>query len=98
MRVLAITPIFPNRLEPLYGPYNRQQFKALVAKGHAEMRVLCAGPYLPGAGVVGAPKRAAMLSTLGKGDDIEGLDTRYLRRLYIPGVGGPVGVPLYLAS
>lgn len=97
MRVLAITPIFPNRLEPLYGPYNRQQFKALVRRG-VEMRVLCAVPYVPGARIARVPKRAAQLSALGKGDVIDGLETRYLRRLYLPAVGVPVAVPLYLAS
>jgi glycosyltransferase involved in cell wall biosynthesis len=98
MRVLAITPIFPNRLEPLYGPYNRQQFKALVARGDAEMRVLCSVPYVPGASVVGIPKRAAHLAELGEGDVIDTLETRYLRRLYVPSVGVPVAIPLYLAS
>ncbi|MBX3206849.1 MAG: glycosyltransferase family 4 protein [Labilithrix sp.] len=97
MRLLAITPIFPNRLEPLYGPYNRQQFKALEAEG-VEVRVLCAVPHLPGASLLGAPKRAATLAALGEGDEIDGLSTRYLRRLYVPGVGAPVAVPLYLAS
>lgn len=97
MRVLAITPIFPNRLEPLYGPYNRQQFKALAARG-VDVRVLCSVPYLPGASVVGTPKRAAALSALGDGDVIDGLETRYLRRLYVPGVGASVAIPLYLAS
>jgi glycosyltransferase involved in cell wall biosynthesis len=98
MRVLAITPIFPNRLEPLYGPFNRQQFKALVARGGVELRVLCSVPYVPGAKLVGVPKRAARLAELGESDVIDGFDTRYLRRLYVPAVGVPVAVPLYLAS
>lgn len=98
MRVLAITPIFPNRFEPLYGPYNRQQFKALVARGGTEMRVLCSVPHVPGASVVGIPKRAAQMAKLGKGDVIDTLDTRYLKRLYVPSVGVSVAIPLYLAS
>ncbi|HVJ91278.1 MAG TPA: glycosyltransferase family 4 protein [Labilithrix sp.] len=98
MRVLAITPIFPNRLEPLYGPYNRQQFKALVDRGGTELRVLCAVPYVPGAALAGIPKRAAELSKLGDGDVIDNIETRYLRRLYVPSVGVPVAVPLYLTS
>ena len=31
MRVLVLTKIFPNSLEPLSSPFNRQQFEALSA-------------------------------------------------------------------
>jgi glycosyltransferase involved in cell wall biosynthesis len=98
MRVLAITPIFPNRLEPLYGPYNRQQFRALQESCGDEVRVLCAVPYLPGASILGKPERTAKLAALPKEDTFDGLETRYLRRWYVPAVGSAVGVPLYLAS
>lgn len=98
MRVLAITPIFPNRIEPNFGPFNRQQFKALIARGGFELEVLCSVPYLPFASIVGRPKRAAEMGQLGKSDDMHGVRTHYLRRLYVPKVGVPVGVPLYLAS
>ena len=97
MRVLAITPIFPNRLEPNFGPFNRQQLRCLAARG-VEVEVLCSIPWLPGASVVGVPKRAAELSALGDLDVFDGIETRYLRRLYVPKVGLSVGVPLYLAS
>ncbi len=98
MRLLVITPIFPNRIEPLYGPYNRQQLAALVRRGGVDVRVLCAIPYVPGASVLGVPERAARLSGLGEGDVLDGLETRYLRRLYVPVVGAPVAVPLYMTS
>jgi teichuronic acid biosynthesis glycosyltransferase TuaC len=98
MRVLAITPIFPNRLEPNFGPFNRQQFGAMVRAGGVELKVLCSVPWLPGAGWIGKPKRAAEMASLGKSDVFDGIETRYLRRLYVPKVGVPVGVPLYLAS
>jgi glycosyltransferase involved in cell wall biosynthesis len=97
MRLLAITPIFPNRVEPQYGPFNRQQFKALAAHG-ADLRVLCSVPYVPGASLVRIPPRAAKLSALGRRDTMDGMDTTYLRRLYVPTVGLAVALPLYLAS
>ena len=47
MRVLAITKIFPNRLEPLSAPFNRQQFAALAR--FCELEVLASIPWFPGA-------------------------------------------------
>lgn len=97
MKVLVVTPIFPNRFEPDFGPFNRQQLRELAARGH-EVEVLCSVPWLPGAGLVGRPRRAAQLAKLGASDTFDGLRTHYLRRLYVPKVGVPVGVPLYLGS
>lgn len=98
MRLLVVTPIFPNRLEPLNGPYNRQQLAALARRGRVEVRVLCAVPHVPFASRLRLPERAARLSALGESDVLDGLPTRYLRRLYVPAIGAPVAVPLYLTS
>jgi hypothetical protein len=51
MRVLAITKIFPNRLEPLSSPFNRQQLKELGKR--CELTVLAAIPFVPGARLTG---------------------------------------------
>ena len=96
MRVLAITKIFPNRLEPLSSPFNRQQLKELGKR--CELTVLAAIPFVPGARLTGLPPRAAKLAGLPSRDVVDGVETLYVRQLYLPKLGVPVAVPLYLAS
>ncbi len=96
VRVLAITQIWPNSLEPLSSPFNLQQFKALATR--CDLQVLSAVAYFPGAKWTGQPPRPAELSSLPKREEISGIDTVYMRQLYVPKVGVPVAVPLYLAS
>ncbi len=96
MRVLAITKIFPNSLEPLSSPFNRQQFKALATR--CELTVLEAIPYVPGARLTGIPPRAAKLATLPARETVDGIETVYMKQLYVPKLGVPVAVPLFLGS
>jgi len=96
MRVLAITKIFPNSLEPLSSPFNRQQFAAL--REMCDLTVLEAIPYVPGAAWTGVPARAAKLAKLPRRETVLGIETHYMRQLYVPKVGIPIAVPLYLAS
>src|SRR4051812_30795103 len=96
MRVLAITQIWPNSLEPLSSAFNLQQFKELAT--HCDLTVLAAVPYFPGASRTGQPPRPALLSALPAREVIQGIETIYLRHLYLPKVGVPIAVPLYLAS
>lgn len=96
MRVLAITKIFPNSLEPLSSPFNRQQFKALA--GLCDLTVLEAIPWFPFAARMGKPERAAKLDELPRRESIAGIETVYMRQLYVPKIGTPVALPLYLAS
>lgn len=96
MRVLAITKIFPNSLEPLSSPFNRQQFGALA--NLCDLSVLEAIPYFPLSGLTGQPPRAAKLTALPQREMVAGIETFYMRQIYLPKVGTPVGVPLYLAS
>ena len=96
MRVLAITKIFPNSLEPLSSPFNRQQFVALSKL--CELSVLEAIPYFPASELTGQPPRAAKLAALPAHEMVEGVDTFYMRQLYLPRVGLSVAMPLYLAS
>ena len=96
MRVLAITQIWPNSLEPLSSAFNLQQLKELAKT--CDLRVLAAVPYFPGAARTGQPPRAALLDALPARESIHGIDTVYLRQLYLPKIGVAVAVPLYLAS
>ncbi len=95
MRVLAVTKIFPNRLEPLSSPFNRQQFERL--KDLVDLKVLEAIPYVPFAETTGFPARAKKLAALPTSDNLHGIDTRYLRQLYAPKAAA-LNLGLYAAS
>jgi glycosyltransferase involved in cell wall biosynthesis len=48
--------------------------------------------------LTGQPPRAAALATLPARETLHGIDTVYLRHAYVPKIGVPMAVPLYLAS
>jgi glycosyltransferase involved in cell wall biosynthesis len=99
MRVLVITQLWPNGVEPRSAPFNLQQMKCLART--CDVSVLAALAYLPGATHLPdrvRPPRARALAELPARESIEGVDTHYMRQLYVPKVGVPVAVPLYLAS
>jgi glycosyltransferase involved in cell wall biosynthesis len=96
MRVLVITKIFPSSLEPLSAPFNRQQIGELAKL--CDVEVLAATPYVPLASLTSIPERAARLSSLPERERLHGIDVTYMRQLYVPRLGLPVAVPLYLAS
>lgn len=95
MRVVAITQIWPNRLEPLRTPFNVRQFAGLARR--CEISVIAAVPHVPGARLLGKPERPAKLSRLPDVDVISGIETRYMRQLYVPKIVS-AALPLYLAS
>ena len=98
MRVLAITKIFPNSLEPLSSPFNRQQFAALAKR--CDLTVIEAVPWFPLAARTGQPPRAAALAKLPARERVLGIDTFYMRQPYLPrvGIGLTLALPLYLAA
>jgi glycosyltransferase involved in cell wall biosynthesis len=96
VRVLAITQIWPNGKEPLSSPFNVQQFRELAKR--CELRVLAALAYFPLAKVTKQPPRPALLADLPACETIAGIETTYMRQLYVPAIGVPVAVPLYVAS
>jgi len=96
MRAVVITKIFPSSLEPLSAPFNRQQLAALARR--CELDVLVAVPHVPFARALSLPARAARLAALPARERVHGVDVTYVRQLYVPRVGLPAAVPLYLAS
>ena len=96
MRVLAITKIFPNRLEPLSAPFNRQQFAALAR--YCELEVLASIPWFPGARAFARWSGAGKLYGVPNHDLIEGLSVRHPRFLFVPKIGHSIAGPLYAAS
>ncbi len=88
LRVLAITRIFPNALEPLSSPFNRQQFGALGRFCH--LRVLATIPWFPGAGLL-RKSRTGRLREVPSRDVIEGLEVAHPRIAYVPRLAGVSG-------
>lgn len=91
-----MTQIWPNSLEPLAAAFNVQQFRALAE--HCELSVLSAVASFPLARITGQPPRPAKLAALPRHETVAGISTTFLRQLYVPKVGVPIAVPLYLAS
>jgi glycosyltransferase involved in cell wall biosynthesis len=96
MRVLIVTKIFPNRLEPHSSPFNRQQFAALSRI--AEVEILATIPWFPGAKRFARWSRAGRLGEVPARDVIGGLSVQHPRVAYLPKVGNRVSGPLYAAS
>jgi glycosyltransferase involved in cell wall biosynthesis len=96
MRVLALTKIFPNELEPLSAPFNRLQFAALAA--HAEVEVLASIPWFPGASWFGRWSATGRLAAVPEVETIDGLKVRHPRFAYLPKIGHGIAGPLYAAS
>jgi len=96
MRVLVITKIFPNALEPLSNPFNRQQFAALARLDQVE--VLATIPWFPGARAFARDSTAGRLGAVPREDRIDGLTVHHPRFLYVPKIGHALAGPLYAAS
>jgi teichuronic acid biosynthesis glycosyltransferase TuaC len=96
MRVLVVTKIFPNALEPLSAPFNRQQLAALNRR--CDVRVLATIPWFPGARAVSRWSPAGRLSAVPRTDRIDGVDVEHPRVLYVPRFGHAASAALYVAS
>jgi glycosyltransferase involved in cell wall biosynthesis len=100
MRVVAITQIWPNAVEPHRTPFNVQQFKRL--REWCDVEVIDAIAHVPGVrlvGKVGGKKaraaRVVQLGALPARDTIGGIETHYMRQLYVPKLPS-AALPLYL--
>lgn len=99
LRVLVVTRIFPNRIEPLACPFQRKQLAALSRM--ADVSVLAVVPYVPGASLLGDRMRVGRLRRVPSEDTIDGLRVEHPRAPYVPLAGplfGGINAPLYLAG
>lgn len=96
LRVLAITKIFPNAVEPLSAPFNRQQFAALATR--CQLDVMGTIPWFPGAGLLGKWSSAGKLAAVPRTDTIAGIAVRHPRTLFVPRLAHATWGPLYAAS
>ena len=101
LRVLTITRIFPNQLEPFACAFQRQQIGGLARLCRVE--VAAPVPYLFGSALLGARTRAGRLRTLPVHEVLDGIHVIHPRVPYLPWVGhlpvlAPANVPLYLSG
>jgi teichuronic acid biosynthesis glycosyltransferase TuaC len=96
MRALIVTKIFPNSVEPLSSPFNRQQFAALSRL--CDVEVLATIPWFPGASVFGRWSAAGRLCGVPAEERIDGLRVRHPRFAFVPKVGHAFSGALYAAS
>jgi teichuronic acid biosynthesis glycosyltransferase TuaC len=96
LRVLAITKIFPNLVEPLSAPFNRQQFAALATR--CELEVAATIPWFPGAGLVARWSSAGKLAKVPFREQIAGIAVSHPRTLFVPRLAHGAWGPLYAAS
>jgi teichuronic acid biosynthesis glycosyltransferase TuaC len=95
LRVLVMTRLFPNACEPLWAPYNRQQFGALAQL--CDVEVLATVPWFPLAGAF-PRSMAGRLVTVPAEDRIEGMRVRHPRYARLPKVGHTLAGALYATS
>jgi teichuronic acid biosynthesis glycosyltransferase TuaC len=95
LRVLAITKIFPNAVEPLSAPFNRQQFAALAKR--CSLDVMATIPWFPGASLVKGSS-AGRLAEVPDEEVIDGITVTHPRTLFVPRLAHATWGPLYAAS
>jgi len=95
MRVVAITRLFPNSVEPLWCLFNKQQLAALGRL--AEVEVLGVIPWFPGARAARHWSAAGRLSDVPASETIDGLSVAHPRYLLVPKLPS-LSAGLYAAS
>jgi teichuronic acid biosynthesis glycosyltransferase TuaC len=97
MRVLALTTIFPNALNPRYAPYTRQQAVALSRR--CDLRVMGLVPWFPGTRLLSRWSHWGKdFTALPAREVIDGLTVEHPRCLRVPRVGLPLSAATYAAS
>jgi glycosyltransferase involved in cell wall biosynthesis len=95
MRVLVMTRLFPNAIEPLWSPFNRQQFVALAQL--CDVEVLGTIPWFPGARALRRWSAAGRLADVPARENIDGVDVAHPRYLFAPQLEA-ASASLYAAS
>jgi teichuronic acid biosynthesis glycosyltransferase TuaC len=96
LRVLVVTRLFPNAVDPLAAAFNRQQFSALAAL--ASVDVLAVIPWFPGAALFSRWSAAGRLLEVPAREEIAGLPVSHPRVFYLPRIGHALAPALYTAS
>ena len=94
MRILTITRLYPNRIEPLAAPFNRQEVEALSEL--ADVEVMAVVPWFPGARALSRWSRAGRLTAVPAEERIGGLRVSHPRFVYLPKL--PISGPALFAA
>jgi teichuronic acid biosynthesis glycosyltransferase TuaC len=95
MRVVVLTRLFPNPVEPLWSPFNQQQFTALSKL--CDVEVLGVIPWFPGAGAFKRWSAAGRLTAVPATERVNGLTISHPRYLMAPKLPA-ASAALYAAS
>ena len=82
MRVLVVTNLFPNALEPNRGLFNLQPLEELRKEPGVSIRIVAPVPWSPGA----APGRWRRYAALPAEEDVRGFRVYHPRYVVIPGI------------
>jgi teichuronic acid biosynthesis glycosyltransferase TuaC len=96
LRVLVVTRLFPNAVDPLAAAFNRQQFQELSRLCSVE--VLAVIPWFPGARLFSRWSAAGRLGDVPARERIGGLEVHHPRVFYVPRIGHGMAPALYAAS
>jgi teichuronic acid biosynthesis glycosyltransferase TuaC len=96
LRVLILTKVFPNALQPLAAAFNRQQFAALAQL--ADVEVVAPIQWFPGAALLGNRIEAGRLASLPDTETIDGLLVHHPRVFHLPRVDYSFAAGFYVAS
>jgi glycosyltransferase involved in cell wall biosynthesis len=96
LRVLAVTKLFPSAANPLFAPFNRQQFAALARV--CDVDVMGVIPWFPGARWLSRWSSAGFVAGAPREETFDGLRVSHPRFLFVPRVGRFADPVLYVAS
>lgn len=96
LRILIVTKVFPNAVEPLAAAFNRQQFAALARL--ADVHLMAVVHWFPGAALAPGKTWAGKLARLPAFEWMDGLFVQHPRVLHLPRVDYQVAPALYVAS
>lgn len=86
MKVLMVTDVFPNHVNPNLGTFSLERLKTIQKM--AEVKVVAAVPYFPSWGFLKGFKKWHDYSRVKLHEVVEGTDVYHPRRVVIPKVGG----------
>ncbi len=95
LRVLVVTQIFPNSVDPTFSIFNGLQFAALGRL--SELDVLAVIPWFPGVGLLARRSAAGRFAGVPGREHVNGIAVRHPRVLYVPKIPS-LSAGLYAAS